>query len=338
MSARYDGIPLAKNVVTVLTFSEAAKVYLKEPLLTRKRLPLKPSSVKDRVIRINVLAEIFGATRLKNLTWGLVCQQIEKQGWSPASRYRYESALSRFFVFCKRQKWMAYNIAEGQERADSTKRRERTYTSNEWDRLLDAADQRGDMLAMFLRLARATGARKSELLNLRWANVSEVEHDDLGASLYLRETKTNENRKVFVGKDLYRLLKAHEQEFRRPSSDLVFPARTKDGRYKVDSPFRKARAASKLDTPDPANGETLTVHHIRHTWATNLADSGASLAQLMAAGGWKTPQMAARYFKTKESQSAEAAYFLPDPCIPGNKRSTGTNLLSGVRFFLMVKF
>ena len=86
---------------------------------------------------------VFGPTRLKNLAWEIVSERMQKQGWSPASRYRYESALSRFFVFCKRQGWMAFNIAEGQDRADSTKRRERTYTNGEWDRLLEAADDRG---------------------------------------------------------------------------------------------------------------------------------------------------------------------------------------------------
>ena len=71
-----------------------------------------------------------------------------------------------------------------------------------------------------------------------------------------------------------------------------------------------AREAAGIDKPDEKYGETLTIHHIRHTWATALGDSGATLAQLMAAGGWKTATVAMRYMKRKETQSAEAARLL----------------------------
>ncbi len=52
------------------------------------------------------------------------------------------------------------------------------------------------------------------------------------------------------------------------------------------------------------------MHHIRHSRATRLGDSGASLAQLMSAGAWRTSTQAERYMKQKETQAAEAAVLL----------------------------
>jgi hypothetical protein len=138
--------------------------------------------------------------------------------------------------------------------------------------LLEAADARDDMLAMFLRLAWVTGCRKSELLKLRWVDIDPIEHDGLGAAISITDTKNHEDRTVYIDKATYALLKAHEQRYRKPSSLLVFPSRTKNGLYNVNVPFREARAAAELDQPDERYGEVLTIHHIRHTWATRLGE------------------------------------------------------------------
>ena len=198
-----------------------------------------------------------------------------------------------------------------QQRLNDSGKRERPYTDQEWQALLEVADARGGVLDMFLRLAWETGARKGELLSLRWVDVEPVDQKGLGAKLSLEDTKNREPRKVFISVNTYRLLQAYEQQFRRDVSPLVFPSRTRNGRYaKISVLFREARAQAGLDQPDEKYGEVLSIHHIRHTWATRLGDSGATLAQLMSAGGWKTAEMAMRYMKTKESQSAEAAVLL----------------------------
>ena len=49
------------------------------------------------------------------------------------------------------------------------------------------------------------------------------------------------------------------------------------------------------------------MHHVRHTWATRLGEKGATLQQLMAAGGWKTQSQPLRYMKLQEAQAKEAA-------------------------------
>jgi len=56
----------------------------------------------------------------------------------------------------------------------------------------------------------------------------------------------------------------------------------------------------------------LTAHHgARHTMAQILADSGASDRQLMAAGGWSSPQIISRYANETEELSRQAMALMP---------------------------
>lgn len=312
-----NGSPIAENVQGRKRFSDALNAFLEDPdaYKTPKGRQLKASAQKDRKNRLKWLSKhCFGDVVLKNLTWDLIDRKLKQQAqdrdWSPASRYRYETTLSRFLDYCKKQGWVSHNVMVDQERLNDSDRRERTYSDAEWRSLLEAADDAGGMIGMFLRLAWDTGARKGELLNLRWVDVEATDQKGLGAKLHLTDTKNREPRMVFISEDTYQLLQAHQQQYRIPSSALVFPARTTNGLWGVDSCFRDVRRKAGLAEPDERYGEVLTIHHIRHTWATRLGDSGVSLAQLMAAAGWKTPGMAERYMKRKESQSAEAALLL----------------------------
>ena len=166
------------------------------------------------------------------------------------------------------------------------------------------------MLSMSLRLAWETGCRKSELLGLRWVDVTFTPDGDLGAEIDILYAKNHEDRRVYASQDCAQRLRAHAQEYRRSDSPLIFPSRTRNGRFSVDTPFRRVRAEAGLDKPDEKFNEVLTVHHIRHTWATRLGERGVTLAMLMSAGGWKTAGMAMRYMRRTDALSREAAKLL----------------------------
>jgi len=316
-SAIQEGKPIAENVASRESFADAVVEYLDDPAAatTAKGRPLKRSVVKDRRERLRWLErECFGQIALKRLTWPVIdaklAEKAKAHAWKPATRYRYETTLSRFMEYCRRKGWAAFNPVADQDRLNETDARHRIYTTDEWQALLAAADTRNDMLGMFLRITWETGCRKSEILRLRWVDVAEFEHDTLGARIELRDTKNREDRVVFLSKATHALLKHHQEQYAKETSPRVFPSRTRAGTWNPDPLFREARIAAGLDAPDAKFGEVLSIHHIRHTWATRLGDNGATLAQLMAAGGWRTAAMAMRYMKRKEAQSAEAAALL----------------------------
>jgi integrase len=142
------------------------------------------------------------------------------------------------------------------------------------------------------------------LRGLLWEDVKESDRDGLGASLHIPDSKSGSPRTVFIKPDLYKLLQAHEQQYRRDDEPRVF-------RLEVDDAFRRVRKAANLDQPDK-NGEFLTVHAIRRTFATELGKRGATLAQMRAAGGWKTAEQAMRYMQVDEDLAAEAALLAGD--------------------------
>jgi integrase len=50
----------------------------------------------------------------------------------------------------------------------------------------------------------------------------------------------------------------------------------------------------------------LRFHDLRHSWACNLLDSGATLAQLMILGGWSSANMVRRYGARAQRHGSDA--------------------------------
>jgi integrase len=301
-------IPLSSNSRRV-TFDKLTELYLAAPMrdMTGRR-ELKPSSVSERKGRIAVLKRLFGSYKLNALTPALIEREIKRQGWGHQNRQKYEVVLNQLFEWGRTEeggKIVAANPMKSVKRAQgSSKKLRRVYTPEEWKTLLDKADEETVPLGLFLRLLRATGFRKSELRGLLWEDVKESDREGLGASLHIPDSKSGSPRTVFIKPDLYKLLQAHEQQYRRDDEPRVF-------RLEVDDAFRRVRKAAKLDQPDK-NGEFLTVHAIRRTFATELGKRGATLAQMRAAGGWKTAEQAMRYMQVDEDLAAEAALLAGD--------------------------
>ncbi len=296
-------IPLSSNSRRI-TFEKLSELYLASPMrdMTGRR-ELKPSSVAERKCRIEVLKRMFGSYKLNALTPALIEREIKRQGWGHQNRQKYEVVLNQLFEWGRTEdagRIVAANPMKSVKRAQgSSKKLRRVYTPEEWQALLEKADEEMAPLGLFLRLLRATGFRKSELCGLLWENVNESNREGLGASLYIPDSKSGSPRTVFIKPDLYKLLQAHEQQHRRDDEPRVFT-------FKVDPIFRKVREDANLEQPDK-NGEYLTIHAIRRTFATELGKRGATLAQMRAAGGWKTAEQAMRYMQVDEDLAAEAA-------------------------------
>jgi len=304
------GAPIAGNVQAIKTFQQAVDEYLAplddgKPLLQPNGKPLKSSTSNDRRHRLKWLCSTFGEVQLKSLSTPERVVELldEDREWgSLGTRGNYLSALGALFTWAAKKKYMAFNPLKGFDQARDTKRRERIWTDDEWKRMLKAADAREDHLGLFLRVLWATGCRKGEALQLRWVDVDE---DDGLVSLHFTETKNGSDRTVYTAdKDLKQRLDAHRRAW--GNHVLVFPPDRGD-EWSPGKPFREARAKAKLNQPDQKHGEVLSMHHVRHTWATSLGAKGATLQQLMAAGGWKTQSQPLRYMKVQEQQAKEAA-------------------------------
>lgn len=156
-----------------------------------------------------------------------------------------------------------------------------------WDALerLEKAGEMNPAFADAIRLLMLTGARKSEILGLRW---SEVNLGRRVLTLPPERTKaggkTGERRIKLSAQAAAILARRHHTS----TSEYVFPAAVGQGHADgLRKPFLKACAAAGLSD--------VRIHDLRHSYASALVASGHSLALIAKALGHSGTRVTERY-------------------------------------------
>lgn len=166
--------------------------------------------------------------------------------------------------------------------------RVRFLTAAERDALLRECKAHSDTLHLIVVAALSTGARRGELLGLRWPDV-----DTQRGTLTFHQTKNGERRSAPLEGLAHRLFIEHAR-VRRIDNDLVFPG-LNDRPLEIGKMFREAAArAGVVD---------FRFHDLRHTAASALAMDGATLAEIAEVLGHKTLQMVKRYAHLTEGHT-----------------------------------
>ena len=169
--------------------------------------------------------------------------------------------------------------------------RVRFLTDDERERLLAACKvSRNRYLYLIVVLAISTGARRGELLSLRWSDV-----DLQRCTLTFHETKNGERRAVPCTGHALDLLKRHAQG-RCSGTSLVFPDAT--GRKPLSIKDAFANSVQRAGIAD------FRFHDLRHTFASYMAMEGASLLEIATVLGHKTLQMVQRYSHLSQAHTA----------------------------------
>lgn len=150
-----------------------------------------------------------------------------------------------------------------------------------------ALDQAPPDLACLLRLAVHTGARRGELVRLRWSDVDL----DVGAVLFW-QSKTDTYKTVALGGKSQAALESHRRRTREqalaaghPVSEWVFPSWRRPGQHITPDYVTHAWAALR----DAAGLDGVRLHDLRHTMATHLVATGADIRTVQSRGGWSSP-------------------------------------------------
>jgi len=224
---------------------------------------------------------------------------------TPAAVNRYLASLSSVMNFAVQRGIIDHHpLKGGQVRKEKESRgRRRILTADEEQRLYTACDaSRWPMMRLFLRVCLTTGARKSEVLGLRWQDV------DLARSVgWLHNTKNGESRALPLVSDVRSSL-ADAGKVRAMKSDFVFydplhPDRPKN----INSTWKAVRKRAGLwqDRDDPL--DQVVLHTTRHTTATKLVRSERNLAKVQAVTGHKTLAMLNRYTHLDTDDAVEIA-------------------------------
>jgi len=204
---------------------------------------------------------------------------------APGTVNRYMAAMSHACSLAEREwEWLDSNPVRKVKRLKEPRGRVRYLSNDERARLLAAArNSDHQQLYAIVLIALTTGARKSEILGLRWRNV------DLQRGVAtIEDTKNGERRSMPLVPKVIEQLKTI-RKVRRIDVDTVF-ANPETGRvsyYYFDRAWRSARAAARL--------EDFRFHDLRHSCASYLAMNGATTAEIAAVLGHKTLVMVKRY-------------------------------------------
>lgn len=204
---------------------------------------------------------------------------------SPARVNRYLTGLSPVLSACvKEWAWLDYNpmmkVRKKKESAGVVR-----FLSKEERASLMAVlkdEQTPPHLNVIVLLALFTGARKENILSLTWQQV------DLDRkAIILTDTKNGERQTLPIVEPALSALIEWKTKSTN-ASPLLFPSTNDPYQHiLIDNPWRTALKRAGITN--------FRFHDLRHSFASELAMSGASLAEIAAGTGHKTLGMVKRY-------------------------------------------
>jgi integrase len=230
--------------------------------------------------------------------------KLHREVTAGGSRYaanRCVALLSRIFSLAIRWKMRPDNSnpAKGIERNPESKRK-RYLSGDELARLTKALAEtacRGESDRQFttiIMLLVLTGARRGEVFGMRWDDLQLTQGGGVWTKLG-STTKQKSDHVVPLSEPACRLLAGIERR-----SEYVFPG---DGACGHVIDIKKSWAALL----ERAGIKSLRLHDLRHSFASQLVSSGASLELIGAMLGHSSPTTTARYAHLYDSVQREAA-------------------------------
>jgi integrase len=288
------------------TLGDAIDRYLEVTLPRSKHR--KNESEQTRLL--TVWKSELGKTPLVNLTPAVIADARDRfakkqnragKALSGSTVNRHITALSGVLRIAVREYgWITRNPVTNVTRMEDTKGRERFLSDDERIRILAECKAAWcKALLPVVELALATGARKGELMSLEWTSI-----DLKRRTVRFLDTKNGESRTVPLAETAVATIKDWRAD--KLPVGRVFPLATGT----IDLAWREARARARLDD--------VRFHDLRHSAASYLAMSGASLMDIAAILGHKTLAMVKRYSHLSEQHTTAAIdrmaeKFLKDP-------------------------
>jgi len=233
----------------------------------------------DRYIR-----PALGRMKVAAIDWpdiDVLHRKITKAGHTTQAN-RVIAAASKMFALAIKWRMRADNPCKGIER-NSEQRRKRYLSTTELERLTNALDELDDRQAAdIFRLCLLTGCRVGEAMAARWDDI------DLSAGKWTKPGSTTKQKTDHevplsaVAKHLF------VERQRRTNGMWVFPADSRPGhRVAVQKSWRALCKAAKISG--------LRIHDLRHSFASQLVSSGASLPLVGSLLGHSNPVTTHRY-------------------------------------------
>jgi integrase len=263
---------ITNATLNTLKFCDAVTLFLeqskgKDPS-KHQRLEHWSLTFKDRPV--GKITKQHVRSELKNLSVSL----------KPATLNRYKAALGSLYRFLGDEFDIEHNPTKGIQQYAENNARTRFLSNIELVRVLDAAkSSKWNRLFLLVIMAITTGARRTELTSLRWEQINLK-----AKTARIDRTKNNQPKILTLTNDvILELMKF------RYSTGFVFPhSNNLDSYFKnFDCHWKEALSLAGISN--------FRFHDLRHTCASMLAMSGASLLEIAEVLGHKSISMTQRY-------------------------------------------
>lgn len=266
-------------------------------------LPTKPKNARNIKQHLLWWKKELGHCLLSDIKPSQIAQKRDellaqntfyKKPRSSTTVVRYIASLSHAFsVALKEWGWINENPVLKINKPRLPQGRIRFLDESEKDRLLQVCRESSSLcLFPIVVLALSTGMRKGEILTLTWDDI-----DLHRGSIHLQTTKNGDRRIIpLVGLPLELLKKIQSAS----QTKLVFPS-LKDLTTSIDIRSAWESALQKAQITN------FKFHDLRHTAASYLAMSQASLLEIGALLGHKTVQMTKRYAHLSDNHICKTA-------------------------------
>ncbi len=242
---------------------------------------------KNYKFHFKYLENNYGKVKIENFTPAKIAEirdRLKDEGRSNATVNRYLSTLSSLFnTIVKEWMWLNANPCRNIKKLREDNARERFLTKDEISKLLAVAKQETKLpMYPILLIAVRTGMRRGEILNLKW---TDIDYDN--GLIIIQRTKNGDKRSVPLTLEIKEALEVYGK-VRRLDTQLVFPSPTKPSvPPEIKNEF--ANIIAKAEITD------FRFHDLRHTAASYMAMSGASLLDIASILGHRTMHMVKRY-------------------------------------------
>lgn len=250
-------------------------------------LELKGFSPKTKYAYINFVKNFanyygtspdqLGAEEIKQYLHYLI---TEKQVSQSVINY---SALKFFYGVTLQRNWDGLQIP----RTKSPKRLPVVLASSEITSLFKTVDNLKHLA--ILTTTYSAGLRVSETANLRLMDI-----DSQRMQLRIQQGKGKKDRCTILGVENLHILRSYWKEYR--PVDWLFPGAVKNEPISIRSiqkVFEKAKKKAGITKP-------VTVHSLRHSFATHLLESGTDIFHIQQLMGHSSPKTTAKYIHVQQ--------------------------------------
>ena len=277
------------------TFREISDEYL---------LRWNKKDYQGQMQRINYWCLIFGDRIMTDIDIFDLREHIDTmidKGQRLTTINRKKAVLSSLFKFALSRGYVDENIVRNIVIDDDTKQRDRVLSKDERQRLVKSCQEsKWDRLFLLVVMAMTTGARKGELMFLRWSDINFKE-----SSGFLGDTKNGTNRELYFAP----VVMAELKRFQEVGTGLIFPStaiptKPMDFRKAFSSALRIANISEKdvLNEDGSVRLEKFTFHCLRHGFCSALSDADKGINQIAKLAGHKSLQTTMRYIHQGRDQ------------------------------------